>query len=205
MPRHIVYSTDRRRWWAKSYSRNTAITSATGHAFSTGIIPARSSANGVCTLSATCTLLSASRRRSDGRCPTVLTVMRFGLHASPHDSVSTRVAASTASKLSSGSPMPMNTMFVRESLSGMDKIWFTICAAERLPWNPCRPVMQKVQPMRHPACELTHNVARSRSGMYTASMSRPPAPRNRYLAVPSVLRLHALGVSLPQEVKTSSA
>ncbi len=57
--------------------------------------------------------------------------------------------------------------------------------------------MQNVQPMRQPACDDTHSVARSLSGMKTASTSRPPAPSKRYFTVPSLLRASALGAVSP--------
>ena len=91
----------------------------------------------------------------------------------------------------------MNTMLVRLSLSGMERIWLTIWAAVRLPWNPCRPVMQKEQFILQPACEETQSVALSRSGIYTLSTSRPGAPRNRYFTVPSVLAIRERGSSRP--------
>ena len=49
-------------------------------------------------------------------------VMRRGLHAKPFSEVSISSAFSTSSVLSSGSPIPMNTIFVNFSNSGMETI-----------------------------------------------------------------------------------
>ena len=69
--------------------------------------------------------------------------------------------------------MPMNTMLVRSVLRGTEIIWLIMAPASRLPLKPPCPVMQNLQPMRQPAWLETHRVARSRSGMKTASTSRP--------------------------------
>ncbi len=55
-----------------------------------------------------------------------------------------------------------------------EEFWLIMAPASRLPWKPPCPVMQNLQPMRQPAWLETHRVARSRSGMKTASTSRPP-------------------------------
>lgn len=144
---------------------------------------------------AICTFVSSARRFSSRSFPIDDTVMRFGLHARPHGAVSISMAFSTASRLSIGSPMPMNTRLVSRSLPGTDSTWLIMPVVVRLPWNPWRPVIQNWQFMRQPAWELTQRVARSASGMNTASMSRPPTPSNRYLAVPSTDMLSAVGAS----------
>ena len=61
------------------------------------------------------------------------TVMRFGLHASPQGAVSTSTALSTSFTLSIGSPIPMNTIFVSLSDSGIDSIWLSMPAELRSP------------------------------------------------------------------------
>lgn len=68
--------------------------------------------------------------------PIVDTVMRFGLHAMPQGDVSISITGITASRLSVGSPMPMNTILVSDSLSGIESIWLMMPAALRLPWKP---------------------------------------------------------------------
>ena len=125
------------------------------------------------------------------------TVMRFGLHASPHLAVSTSITCNTASALSIGSPIPINTTLVSVSVSGMLIIWLMISAGVRLPWNPCRPVMQKVQPMRQPFCDEMHRVARSPSGIYTLSTAFPSLVAKRYFTVPSMLRCSCIGAYRP--------
>ena len=93
----------------------------------------------------------------------------------------------TSSQLSRGSPMPMKTVFVSSAASSMPKNWDRMSAADRFPWNPCRPVMQNLQFILHPAWEDTQRVLRSPSGIITAStaLSGLPPTGNRYLLVPS--------------------
>jgi len=91
--------------------------------------------------------------------------MRVGDQPKPHSEVMISSARSTLSVLSSGSPMPMKTTFVRLSRSGSETIWLRISAVVSECCSPCRPVAQNLHPMRHPACDETHNVARSPSGM----------------------------------------
>mmetsp|Transcript_21592 Transcript_21592/g.65983 ORF Transcript_21592/g.65983 Transcript_21592/m.65983 type:complete len:350 (+) Transcript_21592:287-1336(+) len=80
-----------------------------------GTICWRTASLGACSESASCTLEPARRRIASGRSPTVLTVMRFG--ARRQYSVMTPTADTTASTLSSGSPIPMNTTFVTSKVS----------------------------------------------------------------------------------------
>ena len=61
--------------------------------------------------------------------------------------------------------MPMKTMLVSDSEFSTLSTWLMMVVAERLPWNPWRPVMQKAQCILHPACEEMQSVARSWSGM----------------------------------------
>ena len=83
--------------------------------------------------------------------------------------------------------------------------WFRMSAASRLPWKPCLPVMQKRQPMRQPAWELTQSVLRSPSGIITASTEDSSGPEgrsqttgNRYLRVPSEEVTDAEGAQVPR-------
>jgi len=67
----------------------------------------------------------------------VETVIRFGLHAYPYGAVSISKTLKSSSTLSSGSPIPMKTIFVNESFSGKDWIWFNIWFAVRFAVKPC--------------------------------------------------------------------
>ena len=164
-PSMTMYSNDTRRWCVKSWWRRIEATSAMGQARSTGMISMRSSWKGLCRLTARWTFVSRRNRSNWGTTPAVETVMRVGDHPNPHSEVSISSARSTLSVLSSGSPMPMKTKFVRRSRSGSEMIWLSISAAVSECCSPCRPVAQKRQPMRHPACDETQSVARSPSGM----------------------------------------
>src|SRR6478672_4998355 len=55
----------------------------------------------------------------------------------------------------------------------------------RLREKPWWPVEQKRQPTAQPACEETHSVPRSSSGMNTASTALPSRTSNSHLMVPS--------------------
>ena len=55
----------------------------------------------------------------------------------------------------------------------------------RLRLKPWWPVEQKRQPTAQPACEETHSVPRSSSGMKTASTALPSPTSNSHLMVPS--------------------
>ena len=76
--------------------------------------------------------------------------------------------SSTRSRLSSGSPIPMKTMFVRcfpstASLRAAWRTWSTISAVSRSRSIPSSPVAQKGQPTAQPAWELMQSVWRSRA------------------------------------------
>src|SRR5574344_189997 len=118
--------------------------------------------------------------------PTLLTVMRLGLHAHPSAEVSISVALNTLSRLSKGSPCPMNTTLVSLSLSGNEYIWFNMSAAVRFPSKPCLPVWQKMQFILHPTCDDTQSVALSFSGINTVSTNLPSDVGNKYFTVPSL-------------------
>ncbi len=98
-------------------------------------------------------------------------------------------AVSTASQLSSGSPMPMNTTLVGAS-AGSSRItsrtWAAISVAVRLRRNPIRPVAQNTQPNAHPTCDEMHSVRRLPSGISTDSMASPSPRSHRYFSVPSL-------------------
>ena len=87
----------------------------------------------------------------------------------------------------------MNTMFVSFSNSGSANIWFTISFVLRFAVYFCFPVIQNRQFILQPTCEETHNVARSPSGMYTASTKWLLSTRYRYLTVPSTERAASAG------------
>ena len=175
MPSKTMYSKDRRRCLGadgltgrlrqKSYCFSTLTMSRMPNARSAGIIRARSSGIGWCRLIARWHSLSSRKRTRPLQSPTLDTVMRRGLHAYPHSAVSACVARNTLSRLSNGSPWPMNTMFVSVSRSGSEYIWFRMSAAGREFIKPCRPVMQKAHFILHPTWHDTHSVARLPSGM----------------------------------------
>ena len=64
--------------------------------------------------------------------------------------------------------------------------WATISAVVRLRLKPWWPVEQKRQPTAQPACDETHSVPRSSSGMNTVSTALPAPTSNSHLIVPSV-------------------
>src|SRR5512133_2248480 len=97
--------------------------------------------------------------------PTVLTVIRVGLQPYPHSEVSISRLLSNSVVLSRGSPIPMKTIFVSLLNSGRLLNWLSISFEVRLPWNPCFPVMQNIQPILHPDWDETHIVALSSSGI----------------------------------------
>ena len=102
-----------------------------------------------------------------GTTPLVLMVMWRAPRPNRSVSLSASAAASTASVLSSGSPMPMNTMLVTRCPSAsmwrrQNNAWSTISAASRSRQKPSSPVAQNGQPTAQPAWDEMHSVARSR-------------------------------------------
>lgn len=87
--------------------------------------------------------------------------------------------------LSRGSPIPINTRLVSLSRSGIDSIWLIISVAVRWWRKPMRPVAQNLQPILQPACDDTHSVMRSPSGISADSIYSPSEVRNKYFFVPS--------------------
>src|SRR5512134_3845319 len=63
--------------------------------------------------------------------------------------------------------------------------WATISPVVRLRLNPWWPVEQKRHPTAHPACDDTHSVPRSCSGMNTVSIALPAPTSNSHFTVPS--------------------
>ena len=61
-----------------------------------------------------------------------------------------------------------------------------ISPEDKLPLKPCFPVIQKRQSILQPTCEEMQRVARSLSGMKTASTRPPVDTEKRYLRVPSL-------------------
>ena len=84
-----MYSNDTRRWCVKSYRRRISTTSRIGHAFSTGMISARSCGKGLCRLTAKCTWVASRNRSSREATPAVETVIRVGDQPNPHESMKT--------------------------------------------------------------------------------------------------------------------
>ena len=192
------------------------MTSLAGIAFSAGISWARCSWRGEWSEMARWHSLSLRKRSSFLGMPTELTVIRLGLQPHPQGAVRISVARSTASRLSIGSPCPMNTMLVSLSVSGRAYIWFRISPAVRFPSNPCLPVWQKRQFILHPTCDETQSVALSPSGIKTVSTkrvefvateSRPTGKHlagNRYLMVPSTERWQSMGSIAPTQYSRAS-
>ena len=65
----------------------------------------------------------------------------------------------------------------------------------RLRLKPWWPVEQKRQPTAQPACDDTHKVPRSSSGMNTVSTALPSPTSNNHLMVPSAESCLEMGVS----------
>ena len=60
-----------------------------------------------------------------------------------------------------------------------------ISPEDKFPLKPCLPVIQKRQSILQPTCEEMQSVARSLSGIKTASTRPPVETAKRYLRVPS--------------------
>ena len=131
-------------------------------------------------------------------------VTRLGLQPNPQSEVSTSIALITLPKLSRGSPIPIKTAFVSSAASSMAMNWERMSATVRLPWNPCRPVMQNLQPIRQPACEETQRVFLSSSGIITASTALPSPTGKRYFFVPSEETWQVEGKVTPREYSSFS-
>ena len=101
--------------------------------------------------------------------------------------------------------MPMKTALVSCAASSTEKNWFRISAADRLPWKPWRPVMQKRQFILQPAWELTQSVLRSPSGIITVSMPAPSPKGKRYFRVPSREVWTSVGATRPGSYFSVSA
>ena len=128
--------------------------------------------------------ISAPARAIIGTTPEVDSVMRRLEMAMPSPSATISSASRTASKLYSGSPMPIITILVMQrspvgitpsvgrtppgqspSRSRATITWPTISPAVRLRTSRCVPVWQKVQLSVQPTWLETHSVPRSVSGM----------------------------------------
>jgi hypothetical protein len=99
-------------------------------------------------------------------------------------------AASTPGQLSSGSPMPMNTMFDGLSAAFRRRTSRTcpaISKGVRFRRNPISPVAQNTQPSAQPACEEMQSVRRPPEGISTDSTASPSSSRQRNFCVPSLL------------------
>ena len=124
-----------------------------------------------------------------GTTPEVETVTRRG-ESPGNTSVRERTAASTASRLSRGSPIPMKTTFVASSpaasaASRATRNWCTISPAVRFRRKPMVAVAQKAQARVHPDCDDTHTVPRVREGIRTVSALWPSPNSIAHLVVPS--------------------
>ena len=133
---------------------------------------------------------SSIMRRMPGTWPTVDSVTRRGEKASPLGSVAMRTKRATASKLCSGSPMPISTRLrgrwpcSRSAASTCA----TISSVVRLRSSPPRAVRQKAQSIAQPTCVDTHWVSRPWPGISTVSTRLPSGMASSILRVPSLAR-----------------
>ena len=82
--------------------------------------------------------------------------------------------------------MTRSEVFIRRrNWCSANQSWATISAVLRLREKPWCPVEQKRQPTAQPACDDTHSVPRSASGMKTVSTASPLPTSNSHLTVPS--------------------
>ena len=120
-----------------------------------------------------------------GMIPDVDSVIRLGEIPMPSGSVSRRVAFNTLGKLSSGSPIPIITMFTRLELAAswwafkMNSTCPTISPAVKFRSNPMSAVRQNLQFTGHPTWLEMHRVSRPVSGISTASMVRRSSSPSR--------------------------
>ena len=122
--------------------------------------------------------ICSQRRARPSALPTVLTMMLvMGTHA-PLWSVRMAIDSITASTLSSGSPMPMKTMFLTVACRSWVAAnhWPTISGAVSERTSPIWAVSQKPHPMAQPTWLETHSVwlftpRRPIMGIWTHSMS----------------------------------
>ena len=176
-------------------ARNSAARSSSRlHLRATGKSALRCPSSIACSETASCALVRAYSSSIRGTIPTVLTVILRSGTANPEGSRRTAIARRTSSRLSSGSPIPMNTTLAGRAPRWREAIAYcaTISAAARLRWRPSRPVSQNTQPRAQPACEERHTVQRSlaRSSeaarwMRTVSTIAPAARWTAKRTVPS--------------------
>ena len=136
--------------------------------------------------------------------PTVLTVIwRWAM---PKSLQRQSMAASTASILSRGSPMPMNTTWLgRWSITSRTlSTWSTISWTARERCSPPLPVAQKLQAIGQPTWLLTHTVSRPSAGMPTVSRLRPSWVPSNSLVVPSRATLRCSSRERPIQSKPAS-
>ena len=108
--------------------------------------------------------------------------------AEPGGSLRIVSVTSTAFQFMSGSPIPMNTMFVTLIGGSSRRISRTcpaISNASRLRLKPIAPVAQNAHCSAQPACDEMHSVTRSPSGIATVSIASPSCRRKRNFSVPS--------------------
>ncbi|MNL24291.1 hypothetical protein D3C87_1457190 [compost metagenome] len=148
----------------------------------------RISSFGAFKLTAKRTFASAIRHIS-GTIPDVETVIFLRDKLIPHGEWITSIVLKTGSGLSSGSPMPMNTMFVmrwpgsRRSCTCMNCP--TMSSVRNLRFSFCLPVKQNLQPMLQPTSDEIHKVRRPSDGITTDSTLKLSPTSNRNFCVPS--------------------
>ena len=154
--------------------------------------------NGECTLMAICTLVASSRVFSPAKWPMDDTVMRLGLQPMPHGSVRMAMAFITASRLSVGSAHAhKHNVGERVALRNRQYLVDDACSGEIAVETLTSGHAERAVHLASGLRRHTQSVARSLSGIYTASISRPPAPSKRYFTVPSALHAAVLGASRP--------
>lgn len=138
---------------------------------------------------------SRKYRCMPGRTPAVETLILRGAKCIAWRwSVSLWSAGKSASVLSKGSPMPMNTRLVNRFVSGTCRIWVRICSVDNCACSFIAPVLQNRHPILQPAWVDTHSVWRFFSGMYTVSTAILSENLKRYLRVLSGASIQEVGV-----------
>src|SRR5699024_6962021 len=108
---------------------------------------------------------------------------------SPSCADTSRKNLTTLSKLSSGSPLPINTMLVTYLSPPPSAFTASTCPSispdDRLRINPSRVLAQNLQPKRHPTCVDTQRVLPYLYFISTPSMILPSNRRYKNFSVPS--------------------
>ena len=121
--------------------------------------------------------------------PTVETVILRCEMPKPSGSCAVASAGRSRSRLASGSPMPITTMWLSRSSAGRSNWSLSSCSrispVVRLRITPSRPLAQNTQPIAQPTCELMQTVRRSPSRRSTHSIRWRSWSSRRSFSVPS--------------------